>query len=460
MSGFDQFKLHASLVEAIEEMGYEEPTPIQEESIPTLISGRDLLGIAQTGTGKTASFALPILHRFASKKMKPKAHNVRALILSPTRELSSQINESFRSYGSKLDIFSGVIFGGVGKKGQITMLSKGCEVLVATPGRLLDLMNEGFVKFDQLEVFVLDEADRMLDMGFIHDIKKVIKALPEKRQTMLFSATMPKTIESLADGLLKSPKRVEIAPQVTTVEKINQKVYMVERTNKYKLLKHVVKAESIESGVVFARTKHGADRVAKFLERANISAVSIHGDKSQSARERALKNFKQGKYKILVATDIAARGIDIDSVTHVINFNLPEDVESYVHRIGRTARAGREGSSLTFCEATELKLLKNVEKFIKMQIPVEANHEFHVTHTKETVALEEKKKKEARAHRLSNRKKQNTKKRNSQNARSGGIKTKKKSTKKTTKKSNSQRSSKKTTKKTTKKGTMNKRRRR
>ena len=347
------------------------------------------------------------------------------MILSPTRELSSQINESFRSYGKHLDIFSGVIFGGVGKKGQITMMAKGCEVLVATPGRLVDLLNEGFIKFDQLEVFVLDEADRMLDMGFIHDIKKVIKELPSKRQTMLFSATMPKAIEALADGLLKTPARVEIAPQVTTVEKIDQKVYMVDRTNKYKLLKNVVNQEKIESGVVFARTKHGADRVAKFLDKAGITAVSIHGDKSQSARERALKNFKTGKYRILVATDIAARGLDIDSVTHVINFNLPEDVESYVHRIGRTARAGREGTSLTFCEATELKLLKNVEKFIKTQIPVEANHEFHVVHTKEVIALEEKKKKEAKAHRLSNRKKTKSRKKKLSKCSIWGIRTKK-----------------------------------
>lgn len=437
MSSFDQFNLHKNLQVAIEEMGYEKPTPIQEKSIPALMSGRDLLGIAQTGTGKTAAFALPILQKFTDKKVEVKKHHIRALILSPTRELSSQINESFRSYGKNLDIFSGVIFGGVGKKGQITMMSKGCEVLVATPGRLVDLMSEGFIKFDQLEVFVLDEADRMLDMGFIHDIKKIIKELPEKKQTMLFSATMPKTIEALADGLLKTPTRVEIAPQVTTVEKIDQKVYMVDRTNKYKLLKNVVNQEEIESGVVFARTKHGADRVAKFLDKAGITAVSIHGDKSQSARERALKHFKTGKYRILVATDIAARGLDIDSVTHVINFNLPEDVESYVHRIGRTARAGREGTSLTFCEATELKLLKNVEKFIKTQIPVEANHEFHVVHTKEVIALEEKKKKEAKAHRLSNRKKTKSRKRNSQNARSGGIrikKTGKKVAKKTTRK--------------------------
>lgn len=450
MSSFNEFNLNEGIIASIEEMGYETPTPIQAQSIPVLMSGRDLLGIAQTGTGKTASFALPILNRFAEKKVKTKSHHIRALILSPTRELSSQINQSFREYGKNLKVFSGVIFGGVGKKGQITMLSKGCDVLVATPGRFLDLMSEGFIKFDQLEVFVLDEADRMLDMGFIHDIKKIIKELPEKRQTMLFSATMPKTIESLAEGLLKTPAKVEVTPQATTVEKIDQKVYMIERLNKPKLLKSVIDIEEIDCGIVFTRTKHGADRVARDLLKADIKAVSIHGDKSQGAREKAIKEFKNGKCRILVATDIAARGIDIDGVTHVINYNLPEDVESYVHRIGRTARAGREGVSLTFCEATELKLLKNVEKFIKFKIPIEANHAFHVIHTKEVVALEEKKKKEARAHRLSNRKKTKSKRRNSQNARSGQFKTKKKTSKNTSKKTSR--------KKTTKKGTINKRR--
>lgn len=424
-ANFKKFKLQESILAAITKIGYEEPTPIQAESLPILMEGSDLLGIAQTGTGKTAAFALPILNSLMLNKKKTKSRKLRALILSPTRELASQINESFRAYAEGSDIFCGVIFGGVGKKGQITMMSKGCDILVATPGRLVDLMSEGFIQFDQLEVFVLDEADRMLDMGFIKDIQKVIDKLPAKRQTMLFSATMPKAIAKLANSLLKNPQKVEITPESTTVDRIDQKLFMVERSNKFKLLKDILHNESIESALIFTRTKHGADRVVRDLTKSEISAVAIHGNKSQGARERALKSFKEGKVRILVATDIAARGIDIDRVTHVINFNLPEDVESYVHRIGRTARAGREGTSLSFCEETEVKLLKNIEKFIKYKIPVEANHQYHVIHSKQAIEQEETRKKEARNHRLSNRKKVKPKVRNSQNARSAGIKTKK-----------------------------------
>lgn len=434
MSQFQKFELDSRLVSAVSKLGYETPTPIQFQSIPPLLEGNDLLGIAQTGTGKTAAFALPILHNLSLKEEKPRFRNIRALILSPTRELASQINESFRNYGEELNLFSGVIFGGVGKKGQITMLGKGCDILVATPGRLVDLMNDGFIKFEQLEVFVLDEADRMLDMGFIADIQKIISHLPKKRQTMLFSATMPKSIIKLAESLLQKPVKVEVTPEATTVEKIDQKVFMLERANKIKLLKSLIKDESIESAIVFTRTKHGADRVVKDLDKASIKAVAIHGNKSQGARERALKSFKKGEVRILVATDIAARGIDVDGVTHVFNYNLPEDVESYVHRIGRTARAGKEGVSFTFCEATEVKLLKNVEKYIKYKIPLESEHEFHTFHTKEEIAAEEKLQKEARANRLSNRKKMRPRKRNSQNARSGGIKTKKPSSRRPNKK--------------------------
>jgi ATP-dependent RNA helicase RhlE len=434
MSEFNKLNLNNDLLKAIKAKGYTSPTPIQAEAVPPLLKGKDLLGIAQTGTGKTAAFAWPIINKLAKDKTKTKPKNCRALILTPTRELASQICENFRTYSKGMGIFSGVIFGGVGKQGQITMMKKGCDVLIATPGRLVDLMSEGFITFDQLEIFVLDEADRMLDMGFIHDIKKVIALLPKKRQTMLFSATMPSSISGLAKSLLDNPTRVEVTPENTTVEKIDQTVLMVEKKNKMHLLKETLSDTTIKSALVFSLTKHGADRIVRELLKSEISAVAIHGNKAQGARERALKDFKAGKCKVLVATDIAARGIDIDRVTHVINYNLPEDAESYVHRIGRTARAGRDGVSVSFCEATEVKLLKNVEKFIKYKIPVNTDHDFHVVHTKEEIAAQEKLKKEAKAKHLADRQKLRTKKRNSQNARSGSIRTKKAPSKNTKKK--------------------------
>ncbi|MDA8792139.1 DEAD/DEAH box helicase [Bacteriovoracaceae bacterium] len=424
MSNFQQLNLPPQILKSITKKGYETPTPIQSQAIPALMEGSDLLGIAQTGTGKTAAFAWPILTRLNKDKQVTRSKNVRTLILTPTRELASQINTNFRTYSEGMGVFSGVIFGGVGKKGQITMMSKGCDILIATPGRLLDLMNDGFIKFDQLEVFVLDEADRMLDMGFIHDIKRIIAKLPKEKQTMLFSATMPKAITSLVNTLLKNPKRVEVTPESSTVEKIDQKIYMVDQVNKLRLLKDLLKNDEIKSALVFTRTKHGADRVVKELTKVNIKSAAIHGNKSQAARERSLKIFKEGTIRVLVATDIAARGIDIDRVTHVFNYNLPEDAESYVHRIGRTARAGREGVSISFCEATEVKFLKNVEKFIKYNIPVEEDHEYHVVHTKEEIEAEEKRKLEHKAKRLEMRKSSRPKTRNSQNARSGSIKTK------------------------------------
>ena len=426
MLDFTSFNLNSNILNAIKKQGYKKPTPIQAQSVSPLLKGNDLLGIAQTGTGKTAAFSWPIINNLTKNKVKTKSRNMRALILAPTRELASQISLSIRTYSEGTNLFCGVIFGGVGKKGQITMMSKGCDILVATPGRLLDLMNEGFIKFDQLEVFVLDEADRMLDMGFINDIKKIIEKLPKEKQSMFFSATMPKTLTSLVGSLLKKPTRVEVTPDKLTVEKIDQKIYMVEQVNKLKLLKNILKDESIKSTLVFTRTKHAADRVVKELMKVGVSSAAIHGNKSQAARERSLKVFKEGKTRVLVATDIAARGIDIDRVTHVINYNLPEDAESYVHRIGRTARAGRDGVAISFCEATEVKLLKNVEKTIKLKINVDPDHEFHTVHTKSAIESEEKRKAEAKKKRIEQRKNSKSRVRNSQNARAGSFKTKKK----------------------------------
>lgn len=403
MSAFKSLNLPAQILSAITKQGYKEPTPIQASAVPLLMKGVDLIGIAQTGTGKTAAFSWPLITRLTQNKVKARPKHVRALILTPTRELASQIEANIKTYSQGMNLKQGVIFGGVGKKAQINLMKQGCDILIATPGRLLDLMNEGYVKYDQLEVFILDEADRMLDMGFIHDLKKIMKVLPAKKQTMLFTATMPKTIVGLANSILKNPKRVEVTPENSTVEKIDQKVFMVDKLDKLRLLKNVLQDKSIKSALVFTRTKHGADRIVKELKKVGVESNAIHGNKSQNARERALKSFKEGETNVLIATDIAARGIDIDRVTHVINYNLPEDAESYVHRIGRTARAGRDGVSLSFCEATEVKLLKNIEKFISYKIPVERDHEFDVVHTKKDIEQKEQEKKDQRKLRLSQR---------------------------------------------------------
>ncbi len=369
MSDFQSLNLMPTILTALKNGGYETPTPIQAEAIPYLMQGRDLLGIAQTGTGKTAAFALPILNRLASNKIKPKTLRMRSLILTPTRELASQIDASIRVYGKGLGMFSTVIFGGVGQGSQIVAMQKGVDVVVATPGRLLDLMNAGYVHFDQLEVFVLDEADRMLDMGFIHDVKRIISKLPKERQTLLFSATMPADIASLANSLLKEPVKVQVTPESTTVDKISQKVYMVEKAQKQRLLETILKDEALKSVLVFTRTKHGADKVVRGLDKVGIISAAIHGNKSQGARERALNSFRDGKIRILVATDIAARGIDVSHISHVINFNLPEDPKNYVHRIGRTARAGRSGIALSFCDENEKDLLRYIQKAIKCEVP-------------------------------------------------------------------------------------------
>jgi ATP-dependent RNA helicase RhlE len=374
---FSSFDLNPFILESLKSKGYKETTPIQGQAIPHLLEDKDLLGIAQTGTGKTAAFSIPILNRLAKNKIKTKPDRTRALILTPTRELASQINDSLRSYSKGLGIYSTVVFGGVGMGKQVQVMSHGIDILVATPGRLLDLMSHGHVRFDQLEVFVLDEADRMLDMGFIHDVRKIISKLPPIRQTMMFSATMSKDISAIAHSLLKDPVKVEVTPEATTVEKIDQKLMKVSKANKIKLLEHLLKDQAIKSVLVFTKTKHGADKVVKNLLRFQILSAAIHGNKSQNAREKALLDFRQGKIKVLVATDIAARGIDVPGVTHVINYDVPNDPESYVHRIGRTARAGRDGIAICFCDEFENDLLISVEKLIRMKIPLESSHPFH-----------------------------------------------------------------------------------
>lgn len=373
---FQSLNLIQPILHALEKKGYIHPTPIQAQAIPNLLEGRDFLGIAQTGTGKTAAFALPILNNLAKNRCEVKAKRMRVLILTPTRELASQIADNINTYGKGLGLKHTVIFGGVGENPQIAAMQKGMDIVVATPGRLLDLTNQGFVNYDDLEVFVLDEADRMLDMGFINDIKNIIRRLPKKRQTLFFSATMPLSITSLANSILTEPVRVEITPQSTTVEKIAQKVMFVDKSNKPLLLKSILEDEEAKAVLVFCKMKHGANRVEDFLNSNGIKAEAIHGNKSQSARERALQSFRDGKVRVLVATDIAARGIDIAGVTHVINYDLPQEPESYVHRIGRTARAGREGIAIAFCDPMEKLLLKAVEKAIKRPIPVDNDHPY------------------------------------------------------------------------------------
>ena len=372
MLKFNELALDPTILSNLVDAGYEVPTPIQAQSIPILLEGRDLLGIAQTGTGKTAAFSLPIINYLIKNPLRAPPSEPRVLILAPTRELASQINESIKVYGKKLPLKSAVIFGGVGQAAQVTALRSGLDILVATPGRLLDLMNQGFIRLGKIEVFVLDEADRMLDMGFINDIKKVIAKLPEKKQTLLFSATMPSEIAGLAANLLKNPKRVEVTPPSTTVERIDQKVIFCQKAHKYQLLRKILGEESVELTLVFTRTKHGANKIVDYLAHHNISSAAIHGNKSQSARETALDNFKKGKIKVLIATDIAARGIDVQGVSHVINYDLPVEPESYVHRIGRTARAGKDGSAISFCDETERDALSRIQKNIGKKLPTES----------------------------------------------------------------------------------------
>jgi ATP-dependent RNA helicase RhlE len=377
MTDFEGLKLAKPLLRAIAAEGYTTATPIQAQSIPALLEGRDLLGVAQTGTGKTASFALPVLHKLSVNAQKAVSKRPQALILAPTRELAGQIGDSLRIYGSEVPVRTAVVFGGMSIRPQIQTLLRGVHILVATPGRLVDLMKQGHVQLDDVEVFILDEADRMLDMGFIPDVKRIAAAVSKKRQTVLFSATMPKTVQGLADGLLRDPVRVEVARAATTAEKIDQKVLFVPKDKKRALMDKLLKDKSIERVLIFTRTKRSADRVAKHLHKSGVEADAIHGNKAQNARQKALKGFKSGKIRALVATDIAARGIDVDGVTHVINFELPDDPDSYVHRIGRTARAGATGVAISFCDLEQRGNLRDIEKTIRQSVPVMEDHPFH-----------------------------------------------------------------------------------
>ena len=374
---FQELHLIAPILKALEVEGYTQPTPIQEQAIPDVLKGKDLLGCAQTGTGKTAAFAIPILQNlFLQKNLEVENNTIKALILTPTRELAIQIDESFAAYGKFTGIRHTVIFGGVSQFHQTNELRRGVDILIATPGRLLDLMSQRFVNLQYIRMFVLDEADRMLDMGFINDVKKIIAKLPVKRQTLFFSATMPPEISRLSSSILNNPVRVEVTPVSSTAERVDQSVYLVEKNDKRELLIHLLKNNSIESALVFTRTKHGADKIAKELHRARISSGAIHGNKTQSARQNALNSFKDGKIRVLVATDIAARGIDVDNLTHVINFDLPNIPETYVHRIGRTGRAGASGTALSFCDMEEREFLRDIHKLINQEIPVVEQHPY------------------------------------------------------------------------------------
>lgn len=374
---FKELQLSPLLLKALEEKGYVSPSPIQEKAIPHVLAGRDVLGCAQTGTGKTAAFALPIIQNLMKPSDKKYSKRViRSLILTPTRELALQIAENFKEYGSHTSIKCAVIFGGVSAKPQIEELRRGIDILVATPGRLNDLIGQGEIDLRHIEIFVLDEADRMLDMGFIHDVKKVIALLPKQKQTLLFSATMPSEIQALTEKLLHNPARVEVTPVSSTVDIIDASLYYVDKENKRPLLAYLLDREDITSTLVFTRTKHGADRVARFLTKSKISAAAIHGDKSQGARQLALSRFKSGEIRVLVATDIAARGIDIEELSCVINFDLPNIPETYVHRIGRTGRAGLGGRAISFSNIEEKEYVKDIEKLIEKKIPVIEQHPF------------------------------------------------------------------------------------
>jgi ATP-dependent RNA helicase RhlE len=379
---FSELKLSESLLRATREAEYTIATPIQSVAIPHILAGRDCLACAQTGTGKTAAFALPVLERLIDHNPQQRGPQqrfrpIRVLVLAPTRELASQIAESFRAYGRYTGLRHAAIFGGVSQQPQVKALQRGVDILVATPGRLLDLMNQGFVDLRSVETLVLDEADQMLDMGFIHDLKRIVARAPRKRQTLMFSATMPQQIRRLADEWLRDPVELSVAPQATPAERVEQLVYFIDRGNKPRLLAHYLRSQGAERAIVFTRTKHGADKLVRGLERSGIRAEAIHGNKSQNARQRALAQFKSQQPPVLVATDIAARGLDIDSVSHVINFDLPMTAEIYVHRIGRTARAGAAGIAVTFCDREERSMLRDIERLTRQRLKV-AEHEFAI----------------------------------------------------------------------------------
>jgi len=374
---FNELNLIEPILRAIRDEGFKDPTPIQQKAIPPLLAGHDLMGCAQTGSGKTAAFTLPILQALAKNQKNPIPRSARALILAPTRELAAQISSSFESFGKYLHLRHAVVYGGVSKRNQIEKLSRGIDILVATPGRLLDLMGEGFVLLQRVEIMVLDEADRMLDMGFIPDIKKIIAALPPRRQTMFFSATLPGAIMPLAKSILNNPQRVEVAANNRTVPQIEQKLLFVDRENKKALLLDLLSKREISRALVFTRTKYKAQNLSKQLTRRRVKADALHGDKTQAARQRALGSFHDGYIKVLVATDIAARGIDVNDIDHVINYDLPNEPETYIHRIGRTARAGKRGTALSFCDASEVGYLSQIEMMLKQPLSVMEGQPYH-----------------------------------------------------------------------------------
>jgi ATP-dependent RNA helicase RhlE len=373
---FESLNIIEPILKSIKEEGYTIPTPIQEQAIPIVLSGIDLIGCAQTGTGKTAAFAVPILQLLSINKSFERKRKIRSLIVTPTRELAIQIEESFKAYGRYTGLTCTVVFGGVNQNPQTNALRGGVDILVATPGRLLDLMNQGFISLKDVEIFVLDEADRMLDMGFIHDVRRIISALPQKRQSLFFSATMPPEIVRLAGSIVYKPVKVEVTPSASTVEIVNQFVYFIDKGNKNALLIELLKDQKIKTALVFTRTKFGADKVVKVLQRKSITAEAIHGNKAQNARQRALTSFKAQKTRVLVATDIAARGIDVDDLEYVINFELPNISETYVHRIGRTGRAGANGTAISFCDAEEKEYLRDIEKLITKKLQVVEDHPY------------------------------------------------------------------------------------
>ena len=377
MSEFQAFSLLESIIDRVNLKGYKQPTPIQKECIPALINGDDLLGIAQTGTGKTAAFSLPIINKFGRNKIDIKAKSTRSLILTPTRELASQIMANIDDYSEGLALKTKVVYGGVGRQGQVDAIAAGLDILVATPGRLLDLIETGDINFKALEVFVLDEADTMLDMGFFNDVQTIISKLPKSRQTLLFSATMPAEIEILAEAILTNPTKIQIAAETVTIDLVNQSVYLIEKSNKVPLLFNILENPVYEKVLIFCKTKYGADIIVKALEKASITAASLHSGKTQAVREEALQNFKDGNLRVLVATDVAARGIDVDNITLVINYNLPEDPRNYIHRIGRTARAGKNGMAMSFAVENDVRQLNNIENSIGQVIPVVIDQPFH-----------------------------------------------------------------------------------
>ena len=420
MSTFSDLQLHPNILSGLKQAGYETPTPIQAQAIPLLLEGKDVLGCAQTGTGKTAAFLLPILNKLQSQ---PANSGIQALVVSPTRELAAQIGENFEIYAKNVQHSSTVIFGGVKQNAQVKRLMRGVDVLVATPGRLLDLHGQGYIDLTQVSFFVLDEADRMLDMGFLPDIKRIVKLLPSERQNLLFSATMPSNIAKLVQSMLKDPVRVEVDRESSTVDTIEQRVMYVEQANKKHLLKHLLDTQEITAAIVFSRTKHGANRIATFLEKKGIAAAAIHGNKSQNARTRALDGFKSGDIRVLVATDVASRGIDVDLVSHVFNFDLPNVSEDYVHRIGRTGRAGATGQAIAFCSPDEAEYLLDIEKIIAMQIPDNREQPWHCYPALEKVLVKRVQREEAAEKRATSKKGKSKRSRNRRNwRRKGGRK--------------------------------------